>query len=345
MKSNNKEIKEEIIEALFARGGYIKQVNDVEYRTECPFCSQSDKFYIRINTEDNFPIVYNCFKCNESGVLNNDTLELLGIDDVELKNSVKYLNKTSSNFKSKQFLGNDRVKLFDYKIPKITDFSKIKYIEDRLGVKIGDECEDFKIITDFNDFLKINKIKSVQCSTQVYHDLCKNYIGFLSYGNSHILFRDVTNTSKYRWIKYSISKDSQYNRLFYSISSEIDLFTKEKITINLSEGVMDAIGVYYHMGGNAPNTLNIAVCGKQYDGVIKYLVSTGFIGSNININIYADNDAKYNTNNKAPTDIKYFNKIFYKLKYLFGNIHIYYNILDKDYGVPKEKISVKKIKL
>ena len=78
-------VKRDMIEALFNRGDYIRQVNDIEYRTRCPFCGDSQKnfntghLYIRINVEDNFPIVYNCFKCNESGIVGSEFLNVMDI--------------------------------------------------------------------------------------------------------------------------------------------------------------------------------------------------------------------------------------------------------------------------
>ena len=90
----NRQVKEDIIAALFERGVYTKQVNDTEFRTRCPFCGDSQKnfntghLYIRINVDDNFPIVYNCFKCNESGIVNEEFLTVMDINNSNLKSSI-----------------------------------------------------------------------------------------------------------------------------------------------------------------------------------------------------------------------------------------------------------------
>ena len=74
----NRETKLDIIQALASRDVYFRQVNDVEYRTRCPFCGDSTSnlntghMYIRINPDDNFNIVYHCFKCEESGIMTAD---------------------------------------------------------------------------------------------------------------------------------------------------------------------------------------------------------------------------------------------------------------------------------
>ena len=91
--------------------------------------------------------------------------------------------------------------------------------------------------------------------------------------------------------------------------------------------------------------MNIAVCGKFYIPVIEYLVNIGFVGSNINLNIFGDNDAKFNPTAKQPTDITYFDKILKHIKNCFGKTNIYYNTISKDIGVKKEDISLIKYQL
>jgi hypothetical protein len=172
-----------------------------------------------------------------------------------------------------------------------------------------------------------------------------NYVGFLSFGGSHILFRDITGKMKYPWVKYYVTKESQQCRAFYSMESEVDIFTEKPIIINLSEGVFDALGIFGNLGYSNPNTLNIAVCGKHYVGILTTLVKMGFVGDNIIINIFADNDEEYNTKNKTPTTIEYFRKLLYRMKGLYGRVNVYYNRLEKDFGVTKDKISIKEYRL
>jgi hypothetical protein len=196
------------------------------------------------------------------------------------------------------------------------------------------------------DFCILNKIKKLTCSDQIAFKLEEKYVGFLSYGNSHILFRDITDTEEYRWIKYPISTESSANRIFYSMQSEIDIFTEEEITINLAEGVLDILSANYNLGYSEPNTLNICVSGRYYDSLILFLVNMGFVGSNITINIFADNDYNYNKNNKNnATTIEYYQKILNHYKHLFGKINVWYNLMSKDIGVPRDKIKLKKYQL
>ena len=187
----NKQIKQDIIQALFNRPVYTKQVNNEEFRTRCPYCGDSQKnfntghMYIKINVEDNFPIVWNCFKCNEHGILTAETLALLEIDNVDLRSEVTSLNRTSDKVSAFRFLNNVKTIFFDYEIPKITRGKKTEYIEKRLGHSINDEdLRKMKIITSFREFLIHNKVKELLCDTAMAFRIEDHYVGFLSYGNS-----------------------------------------------------------------------------------------------------------------------------------------------------------------
>lgn len=351
----NKEIKEDFIQALFNRPGiWTRKVNDTEYRTRCPFCGDSTKnpntghFYIKVNVNDNYPIQCYCFLCEEGGVLQPSTLSLLDIDDISLKSGMKTMNKTSDKVDRKGMINNIEMKTFDYTLPDISLGKKTRYIEDRLGIHgfSKDEFRKMKVITSLRDFLITNNIKKLTCSNQSAYKLEEKYVGFLTYGNSHILFRDITDTEDLSWIKYPITSESSVNRIFYSMESEIDLFTDDDITINLAEGVMDILSANYNLGYNGKNILNLCVSGKYYDSLILFLVSMGFVGSNITINIFADNDAVFNNKNQnKTTSLTYYQKMLEKYKCLFGNIYVYYNLMYKDIGCPRDKIRLQKTKI
>jgi hypothetical protein len=348
----NREIKLAFIDSLYGRGEYIRQVNDVQYRTRCPFCGDSRSnlntghLYIKINPDDNYPMVYHCFKCEESGVVDDNLLLALNIGDINLKSNITTLNKTSDRIKGQKFLTDDEIINFNYKLPEVKDYNKIKYIEDRLGCNLSiEDIEKFKIITSLKDFLIYNNIKEITTENYICHNIEKNYVGFLSFGGAYILFRDITNTQQYKWIKYPVTNDSRGCKLFYSISNSIDIFTKDTININLSEGVLDILSAYKNLNYNKSNDLDIAVCGKQYLYVLNTLNSMGFIGSNIQLNIFSDNDEVFNNKNNKPTNIEYFKKLLYKNKYLYNSTNIYYNLIDKDIGVSKDKIKLRKYKI
>lgn len=348
----NKEIKEYIIKCLYDRDDWIKQVTDIEYRTRCPYCGDSANentghFYIRINPYDNYSIVYNCFKCQESGILTNETLQMLGIDDVNLKSSVLTMNKTSDKLDKKYLLEKDELVTFDYELPTPSRGEQTTYLENRLGISLTDEdLKNLKVITSVKDFLRFNGIDRITCEPWYLNKLEHHFLGFLSFGNSHILFRDISGKEKIPWVKYPITPKSRENRIFYSIATEMDPFTTDPITINLTEGIMDIISACYNLGYQKKNTLNIAVTGKHYRSMLLQLVSMGFVGSNITVNLFSDNDEKFNRKQGyETTTIKYYRKHLHSYSKIFGSINIFYNQIGKDIGVPKNKIILKKFKI
>lgn len=349
----NIETKQDMIQALFNRGEYIKQVNDVEYKTRCPFCGDSQKnfntghLYIRIGIEDNFPMVYNCFKCNEHGIINQEFLNLMDINDINLKSSIVMLNKTSDKLKAHKFINGDKTIIFNYERPEVKRCKKIEYIENRLGITLNNQdINRLKIITSLREFLILNEIKSITCDNITAHKIEDHYIGFLTFGASHILFRDITEKEEYRWIKYPITEESKQCRAFYSMEAEVDIFSKDKLIINLSEGILDTASAYLNLGYDEANTMNIAVCGKHYISILSKLVNMGFVGDNIILNIFADNDKDFNKNkNNQPTTIDFFKNNLKKMKHLYGEVNIYYNTISKDIGVPRQNISLKKYRL
>ena len=347
----NKEIKLKFLRRLNSRDIWTKKVNDIQYVTRCPFCGDSSSpthghFYIKVDLTDNSPIVYNCFKCPAGGVVDKDVCERLDISDMDMLSDITVLNKTADKVDKKQIMG-EKFHVFDYKLPKPIYCNKIKYIEDRLGIRLTEnDAIKLKVITSFYQFLNENNIKELTCNPGIAKMFEENYVGFLSYGSSHILFRDISGKMNIPWIKYPITRKSSENKIFYSISSQIDPFTQEPITINLCEGVMDAASIYFNLGYNEKNTITIAVTGKYYEPIIRFIIGLGLFGSNVQLNVFADNDSMFNKKNKQKdTDIDFYRKIFRNSKYLFKSIKVFYNIKSKDCGVPKDQIVLKEYKI
>lgn len=351
------EVKRLFIEELYRvcdeRNDYIKQVNEVEYRTRCPFCGDSVKnfntghLYIRVDPTDNLPMVYNCFKCPEQGVINKEFLSIMGMDNMNLQNAVSEMNRNADDIVGKHFLYDNSIIYFDYEVPDIVLSNKTEYIEKRLGISFSkDEFMKMKVIPSISEFLLYNDINEFLMPSQFFQILEECYVGFLTFGSSYILFRDVTEKCQYPWIKYPITKKSKQSKCFYSIQNDIDVLTTEPFIINMAEGVFDILSVYGNLKYNKPNTLNIAVGGKQYLSILNNLVDMGIIGSNITINIFSDNDAEFNdTSNNQPTTIEYFKRVLNIVKDLYGDTNIFYNTIYKDIGVPKEKICLRRTKM
>lgn len=348
----NKEIKQAFISSLFNRDVYTKEVRPGQYRTRCPFCGDSDNqntghLYIKADVTDNFPILYHCFKCNEEGRADGELISMLEIDDVNLKSSMISLNKTCDNVKGTKFVDGEKIIQFDYERPEVHDKKKIQYIEERLGKKLtDDDINNMKIVTSLRDYLMFNDIRKTTLDSFACNRLEDHYVGFVSFGSSHILFRDISGKEKFRWIKYPITNKSREARVFYSMASSVDIYTSDKLTINMAEGVMDILSVYKNLGHNNENTMNIAACGKHYQSILSLMTQMGFVGSNIELNIFSDNDLIFNNKkNNKPTTVSWFQKILKMYNHLYGSTNIYYNTISKDVGVPVEQISLKKYRL
>lgn len=357
----NREFKIYLIKALKSRKGIYTRLNNDELITRCPYCGDSKNpndghLYIRINPDDNYPIVYNCFKCPAQGMLKPESIELLLGADPFLQQSITNLNKTSDKITTNgaKALYDDVDPIeFDFELPDTFSRShKIHYIERRLEHKFSTEdLFDMKIITSFREFLIKNRLSHINCKPEFAKILEKDYIGFLSKNGSHILFRDTTESHDLRWYKYPITSASYGQPVIYSLTQEIDLFTSDEITINLSEGILDCLSAAYNLHDDISNSINIAVCGKSYGRVIKYLLGMGFIGSNIIINIYSDNDKvkdEYgnDTNiNTYDTSIDFYRKMYGRYTNLVKEFNVYYNTTYKDIGVPKKDIKLIRYKL
>lgn len=350
---NIKEFKLRFLHELFSRDVYTKKVNDVQYRTRCPYCGDSTKnpntghFYIRCDVNDNVAILYNCFRCPAHGRIGRDELEKLGISNIDLRASVGGMNEKMILPSTAQIIG-DKFRTFPFELSQNRIHrEKLSYIEKRLDLHVDEDMEkDIKVITSLKEFMDTNQINWLGCLPNIatfYEECC---IGFLSYGGSHILFRDITGRSKIGWHKYPITSQSYENYVCYSISSELDLFTEDKISINLSEGVMDAIGIAYNCNQKKKNHIIMGNGGKHYQTLINHLIGLGLVGYNVDLNIYADNDMVFgNKKNNFDTTIPYFKKVFKNYTYLFNSVNIIYNEKSKDCGVPKSEIFLKATRL
>ena len=316
---------------------FDKYRNEVTLR--CPFCGDSIKrstathFGVKLELDTKHPIWFHCFRCGIGGVLTPQVLRDFGISDLKLNSSLlSYNNKTmgsvSNTFRNK----NNDIKLIVPK-PRINNITanKYKYFNNRFDVNESLEfLHSKKVIFSLGDFLKVNKIEKLTCGVEKALAIDKNFIGFLSARNEFVTNRNITNIGK-RYEVYNIFDKMDNTRQFYIMPNKINLFSTKIQTIHIAEGVMDVFGLYYLYDRCEENQLYVAVCGAGFASVLKYLIRAGLVG-NVNINIYSDND-------RSPY---YYNKIVEELTPWVHKITIYYNAKGKDYGVPRDRILLKR---
>ena len=342
------EIKEQIINQLKTLPFCKSSSNMRNWTVRCPYCGDSTKsnhghFSILIDLNSDAPLLYRCFRCNESGILIPQVLEDLNIGyDESLNKKLNLLSRSSSN--SSYF--KDKVKNFIVPIPGDTPRNryKLNYINNRLGTSISfSECADFKIILSFEEFIRVNNIPinvpdatGGMLKSSVVKTLEEKYLGFLSANNNKIVFRDISPDSSGflgRYYKVTLDVLNRSPNTFYSLMSKFDILYTEPINIYIAEGTFDILSIYLNLKPEeSQNTLFFASCGYSFSTILKYLIYTG-VNTDINLHIYSDND-------KTDKDhLKLLKNPFYQT--WLRNVVIHRNVYgnQKDFGVSKDQIT------
>ena len=343
------QIREAIKQHCMEEDIYYREVDSQRILTRCPCCGDSSNpnhahFYIIIDPNTNINAGYICFKCGAHGPLTPEILSMMGIQNPNLAKQVSTMNKTSDRMATRGYMEGQTLMHFDFQVPLIRKRDpKIAYLEHRLGRTFTTtQLQKAKVVPSILQFLRENEIQRMSFQPSLMQMIDRDFIGFLSFGNSHLLLRDITGRHEPSWIKYPILEESRANRVFYTITNSLDPLSTEKLAINMTEGIMDILSVAFNLGYEKEDTLNVCLCGKQFKAFLTLLLDLGFCGSNITINIFADNDKEFNKKAKEYTDLLYFKKTIGRFKQLFGNVYIYYNRKGKDCGVPKEEILLEK---
>lgn len=335
---NNYEFKRDLIQDILenVKPSYYK---NKELNVRCAFCGDSIKnassahLSIRIDPNDDQPLVFRCLRCESTGIFNGNTLTMIGMysgtDSTNLerynrlacKKHGLFVTKKGLNLKLPELEINDNVLL------------KHKYIEDRLGTKIDiEELHQNKVVYDFLGLLKRNHLKKVYGSPDHIKALQHDHVGFLSAKNDFINFRDISGNHK-RYYIYKILRSLDSTGKFYIIPNKINPFDEGIKTINLAEGVFDILGIYYNLLNKYNhNTLYASINGSGYLNVIKYILEQGLL-CDVNINIFSDAD-------RAPD---YYKNMVKTLMPFVNDIRLFYNEIGKDYGVPVNQVKLKEV--
>jgi hypothetical protein len=238
----------------------------------------------------------------------------------------------------------------EIQIPKIGDkpyeLEKIQYMKDRLGVNYTKESLEYlRCITSLGNFLKLNNLSVNDKWKKAYYYLEKDYVGFLTSSKTMIIFRNIHENPKMRYVKYPVFNAIDLGEVFYTIPTSVDPM-KESIDLHIAEGVMDIHGVFFHVKhADMNDAIYVAVGGSGYKRVLRYFLNKGFL-TNLNIHIYSDTDKS----------IEWYNQLD-DMRIWFNDINIYYNryndvfrhkkgedeIQIKDFGVKKEFIKLERV--
>lgn len=279
-------------------------------------------------------IVYNCFKCNSSGVVDNKFLRDLDCADFDL---MRLCNQNNMN--NTRYLRNEQMEAFSrYSRPNITfhrspgNDKKVESICRRMGYDFFKEgaIQSFKIIVNLKEFLIDNGIKEFTRDPFIIDELSNFYIGFLSMDNKYVNLRRLVPEDKVhpsirsRYVKYNIFNLDKSD--YYTIPGTISPQNPE---IHIAEGPFDIVGVKLIADNDYGNRMYSAIGGKSYLGIVKYLLSRfGFIC--FTLHIYADSDI----------DTYEIQKISDYIRIYQNPVYLHRNTMDgeKDFGVAKSRI-------
>ena len=347
----NIEVKQEVLNQLKKLPVCIPNNTKKQWVVRCCRCPDSKNpthghLSIKIDLNDDSPMVYRCFKCDTSGLVTSTFLEELGISlDYEFNKNLKAFNKHAMKVARKYNIFTEAPELGVplYESDRIINKKKLAYFNQRLGTDIDfKDARDLKLILNLFEFVRLNNIESLPASDGKLKLLNNNYIGFLSSNNNCITFRNIYNDKYPRYLKLNINENIYNPNSFYNIPVTFDPLYTNEVNVHVSEGTFDIASVYLNvMNKELKNNFYFASCGFGLVTVLKYLLSIG-LNTGINLHIYGDND-------KTDEEII---KLMYPVRdtvmIWIDKVFIHRNMFEhqKDYGISKDFIidQFKKIK-
>jgi hypothetical protein len=312
--------------------------NKKEVRVRCPYCgdSKKDPTHAHIYIEMKPPFKFYCQRCSTSGVLNMQTLRDLNIYSTEISSNIINANKTIKKSDGHKF------KIYNKKPDLVTEENEftqnaVNYFNNRFNTNYTNKeiVDKFKTITNAQKFFETNNIRiPIDAQGRPLYDF-NNSIGFLSSDGSHVIFRDLTNQQRKRYFNLNLyNNDIDTSNKLYNIKSSVDIM-KDEITLVITEGVFDIIGVYeaFYKDKKLDNDhIFAAAAGKGYGAVISHYIRMGFL--NLKVIIYSD----------ADVNQYFFKNLKDNSPYLKNSrLTIFYNNIEKDFGIPKERIRLRKV--
>jgi predicted nucleic-acid-binding Zn-ribbon protein len=317
----------------------------------CPICGDSDNirsahFYIGVKEYNgkNY-IVYDCKKCGRHGFVTPALLHKLNIVDIFIETYIKSTMKDRriNTFGEVEDSSNTKV-LF----PKITkmDSKKIDYLSDRLQLDFSSNemIQKYKIILNFESFLKINNIKNPAVRRDKIPAISEYGIGFLSEDKKSVSIRNMDPGGSYQNRFNIIHLFEGMRRPFmYIPPCNVDILTPYP-SIAISESSFNIICCknYFYLEDDS-SVIFASASRKSYTKPILRLIQlSGFVHGQIDI--FADNDDE--------DEDEEFNIEWYRnhLSKFIDNydITIYFNMDENDFGNmprPGEKFNYKTIRL
>lgn len=306
---------------------------------KCPFCGDSKNIgskHFYISMVKGKPHLYNCFKCNEKGILTSKVLKRMLVYDTDVLYALDKYNKSiidDSNYQTYNYI---RHNLY-YKISKneLSDY-KLKYINTRLGINLNyQDLESLKVCLNLNDILydPRNNIKTLTRDPNIVNQLNKYFIGAISVDNNFVTMRNLAKPNVLyksidkRYITYNIFGMKDNSKRYYVVPGVIKL--DKAIDIHIAEGFFDILSVYMNFIDRSSQNICAAINSKSYLNILTYFIAElGLFFARYHI--YIDNDID-------NWDLYNIKKLLNKFKV---EAYIHRNIYpgEKDFGVKRNKI-------
>lgn len=346
--ATNREIKMEVLTLLQTLPVCKPNSAKTNWTVRCPYCGDSTKhrneghLSILINLDSDQPMLFRCFRCNETGLVSSDLLEDLGLcPNGEMRENLrKGFRRTLNTDYFNQ-------KPMHYKVPEYPNqaiyLEKLKYISDRLDLPLDTQwAKGNKVLLGLYPFLEENKIYRIQgVSPTMMEILNQHFVGFLSSNNNRIILRNIhpDQIPQMRYYKMILNQNNISKNTFYAIPSGIDLMYTHPVHVHIAEGTFDILSIKYNMEHDPMQThLYYASCGFNFNSIIRWLLAKG-VNTDTCVHLYSDRDKSDYEHRKYINNP--LNKIWIDHVYLHRN----QDPAEKDYGVPRYKIQDSYIKL
>lgn len=301
--------------------------------------------HLYIKVQDGTPLLYHCFKCNTSGIVNSQFIrDYLGYSPEE--KLLVIIDSYNRNFDKRYFpkvsgLGGIRSYLNDIPIASSNDndLSALHYISNRLGFAVTPEyVKNKRIIVSLASFLKLN---GIYLARDKYNLAVAKTVGFLSDTGAMVNLRFIEPNQKYRYYKLNIygnNIDTSYYIFSSNSSNTIDI--GKDLHIYIGEGPFDVLGYENYLANTADgvpeNSIFCAAGGKSYTAALSYILLKYNLGLN-NIKL----DIHYLLDREIDVNLVKYDYLSSKISSIY-NMEVCYhkNVFDneKDFGVPINRI-------
>ena len=313
----------------------------------CRYCPDSTDpnhghMYISVPQDQDDPILFHCFKCQTSGLVDSRTLMDWGIYDPTIGVAADKIIARAS--KTKKFLGYNRTwyPFVNYVANKQLAAKKLKYINQRLGTSITEsECMKQKIILNLWDALDRNRIQEYTRHPNIVQQLDEHFVGFLSLDNNFVNMRRICDSGivyssiDKRYINYNIHGKKDNTEKMYVMPAVLDLTIPRKVNIHIAEGPFDILSIRYNLRKDESDySIFAAVTGSGYKGLVMHFINT-FKIFYFDLHVYPDND-KFG-DNRMVEELNYLISPYGATLYEHRNT----SPGEKDFGVPLNRINEK----